>query len=173
MWAADRAHMTRRRRCSDPATWHSRPVIIRTATSEDLDGLRDIFRRASLSNSGDRQNLLGSPEMLIWNFSSGLTRVAVDEAGALLGFATVFGLDGGRELDDLFVDPNRRRQGIALRLIRDAVESAEADGVPWIEVTGNLHAAEFYAAAGFVHVGVALTAFESAPRLRLTVPATH
>jgi GNAT superfamily N-acetyltransferase len=144
--------------------------MIRTAIADDLEGLRRVYRRASLSNEGDRENLLASPEVLIWNSSPGETRVAVDDAGAVLGFATVITGNGGRELDDLFVDPDRMRQGIAMQLVRDAALSAEADGVPWIEVTGNPHAAEFYAAAGFVYLGEASTLFGPAPRLRLTVP---
>ena len=143
-------------------------MIIRSATSADLDGVRDVYRRASLSNAGDRENLLASPDLLLWEHSSGVTRVAVEE-DTVLGFATVTTIDGESELDDLFVDPDRRRQGIAMRLIHDAVAAAAADGVRWIEVTGNPHAAEFYAAAGFVSVGRAMTLFGPAPRMRLYV----
>ena len=62
-------------------------------------------------------------------------------------------IEGGLELEDLFVDPEAMRQGVATRLVLDAVTRAASEGVPWIEVTANRHAAEFYASAGFVHVG--------------------
>ena len=61
------------------------------------------------------------------------------------------------------------RQGVATRLILDLVGDAARDGVPWIEVTANEHAAEFYASAGFVRVGEEQTLFGPAPRLRRDV----
>ena len=147
--------------------------MIRTMVADDLQGVRAVYRRASLSNDGDRASLLASPEVLVWDGTPEQTRVAVDVAGEVLGFATVITVEGGRELDDLFVDPDRMRQGIAMQLIRDAASSAEEAGVPWIEVTGNPHAAEFYAAAGFVYLREAQTLFGPAPRLRLTLSTTR
>lgn len=76
------------------------------------------------------------------------TLVAVDDAGELLGFATATPVEDGLELDDLFVDPAFMRRGVARALIGRLVEEAAADGRQWIEVTGNEHAAGFYAAAG-------------------------
>jgi hypothetical protein len=37
---------------------------LRLATSDDLPALNDLFRRSSLSNEGDRQNLLAHPDAL-------------------------------------------------------------------------------------------------------------
>jgi predicted N-acetyltransferase YhbS len=147
----------------------------RTATDDDVSVLRDIYRRSSLSNHGDRANLLAHPEALQWTgagVAEHRTRVAVDEGGSILGFVTVVDIDGGQELEDLFVDPTAMRQGVATRLVRDAVREATRSGVPWIEVTGNLHAAEFYASAGFVRIGEEQTLFGPAPRLRRDLSAT-
>ena len=144
-------------------------ISIRGASDRDLDVLRDIYRRASLSNDGDRAHLLASPAALHWGgdrIAAGRTRVATDGHGRILGFATVVSIEGGLELEDLFVDPDVRRQGVAPQLVLDAVAQAAHDGVAWIEVTANHHAAEFYASAGFVRVGDEQTLLGPAPRLR-------
>jgi GNAT superfamily N-acetyltransferase len=144
----------------------------RLADERDLDVLRAVFRRASLSNEGDRANLLASPATLHWTGSgiaTGSTRLATDHDGQVLGFATAVPIEGGLELEDLFVDPDARRQGVATRLVLDLVADAARDGASWIEVTANDHAAEFYASAGFVKVGEEQTLFGPAPRLRRDV----
>jgi GNAT superfamily N-acetyltransferase len=147
----------------------------RLATEDDLGELRDVFRRASLSNENDRANLLTAPEALHWagdGIAERRTRVAVDADGDILGFATVVDIDGGQELEDLFVDPDAMRRGVATQLVQEAASEGTRSGVPWIEVTGNQHAAEFYASAGFVRVGVEQTLFGPAPRLRRDLSAT-
>lgn len=144
-------------------------ISTRLANDRDLEVLRDIYRRASLSNEGDRAKLLGSPAELHWagdGLAAGRTRVATDGRGRILGFATVVSIEGGLELEDLFVDPDAMRQGVASRLVLDAMVQAARDGVAWIEVTANNHAAQFYASAGFVRVGDEQTLFGPAPRLR-------
>ena len=92
--------------------------------------------------------------------------MATDGRGRILGFATVVRIEGGLELEDLFVDPDAMRQGVASRLVLDAIAQAARDGLARIEVTANNHAAEFYASAGFVRVGDEQTLFGPAPRLR-------
>jgi len=147
----------------------------RPATEDDLGVLRDLYRRSSLSNENDRANLLATPEALQWagdGIVERCTRVAVDEDGTILGFATAVDIKGGQELEDLFVDPDAMRQGVATQLVEDAVSEAARSGVPWIEVTGNQHAAEFYASAGFVQVRDEQTLFGPAPRLRRDLSAT-
>ena len=147
-------------------------ISIRPGKDDDLGALRAIYRRASLSNEGDRPHLLGAPETLLWagdGLAAGGTTVATDADGRILGFATVIDILGGLELEDLFVDPDAMRQGVATRLVLGAVAQAARDGVPWIEVTANTHAAEFYASAGFVRVGEQPTQFGPAPRLRRDV----
>jgi hypothetical protein len=41
-------------------------LSIRTAARADLDQLRDIYRRSSLHNDGDRVALLAHPEALVF-----------------------------------------------------------------------------------------------------------
>src|SRR5512142_1650106 len=109
--------------------------IIRTAVATDLPALRRLYRAASLSNAGDAPTLLARPEYLVFageGIAEGRTRVAVagpEGDGPLLGFATVATChDGEPELEDLFVDPGRRRRGIARLLVRDVVGTAREAG---------------------------------------------
>lgn len=150
----------------------SSPVTIRTADPGDLAAVQDVFRRASLSNDGDREVLLAHPEFLVFAplpLAEGRTRVAVAEDDTVVGFATLLVTEGAAELDDLFVDPTWMRRGIATRLIDDAVAVARGLGVAYVDVTANEHAMAFYVSVGFVPHGEASTTFGPAPRLRLVI----
>jgi GNAT superfamily N-acetyltransferase len=143
--------------------------MIRTGTPADLDAARGVYRRASLSNAGDRDNLLAHPEYLILSpegLAEGRTQVA-DQDGSVVGFATWAETAGTVDLEDLFVDPDYRRRGIAIALVARIAEVLRARGVQRLEVTANPHAMEFYRAAGFTDCGVAETAFGTAPRMVL------
>jgi GNAT superfamily N-acetyltransferase len=99
---------------------------------------------------------------------SGCVRVAVDDEGVPLGFATVVpGSERVGELDGLFVEPEHMRRGIGRMLIDDAVTIARRRGDARIEVTANPAALEFYAALGFVIDGEAPTRFGPATRMHL------
>lgn len=144
---------------------------IRDATVADLTALRDVFRRASLSNDGDREVLLAHPEALEYADAwvvRGLTRVALVD-GRVVGFATTVPEGDRAELEDLFVAPERMRSGVARALVADAVGRMRAAGVRRIDVTANEHAADFYAAVGFEEVGTAETEFGPAPRRSRTL----
>jgi GNAT superfamily N-acetyltransferase len=147
-------------------------LVVRAAEAGDLDVLQGVFRRAALSNAGDREVLLAHPEALVWSgeaIAGGRVRVAVED-GAVVGFATTVPADGGLELDDLFVEPDRMRRGAGRRLVGDVLDMARADGVAHVWVTANPHAMAFYTAVGFVPDGTAPTLFGPAPRLRLDLP---
>jgi GNAT superfamily N-acetyltransferase len=124
--------------------------VIRTAVAADLPALQQVYRAASLSNADDAPLLLARPEFLVFagdGIAAGDTLVALDQ-GVIVGFGTLV----GDELEDLFVDPDRRRRGIARRLVAGLAEAARASGLRQIWVTGNPHAQEFYLAVGFVEV---------------------
>jgi GNAT superfamily N-acetyltransferase len=144
-------------------------VRIRTAVAADLDPIREVFRRASLSNAGDREALLAHPDVLVWpdTIAEGRTRVAVDPAGAVAGFASTLVVDGRLELEDLFVDPDRMRRQVARRLVEDVLSAARAAGFGYVEVEANPHAMAFYTAVGFVPYATTRTRFGPAQRLRL------
>jgi ribosomal protein S18 acetylase RimI-like enzyme len=145
--------------------------MIRLGTSADLAAANGVYHRASLSNEGDRDNLLAHPEYLILGpagLAEGRTHVA-EQDGTVVGFATWAKTAGDVELEDLFVDPGHRRRGIATALVSRIAEVLRAQGAERLEVTANPHALEFYRAAGFTDCGVAETDFGTAPRMVRTL----
>jgi GNAT superfamily N-acetyltransferase len=145
--------------------------MIRLGTPADLAAAEEVFRNASLSNEGDRENLLAHPEYLVLEpagLAEGRTYVA-EEDGVLAGFATWSATPGGAELEDLFVDPAYMRRGIATALVARITDVLRARGVRQIEVIASLYAVGFYRAAGFTGAGPAQTDFGSALRMVLTV----
>ena len=145
--------------------------MIRLGTSADLPAAAGVYRRASLSNAGDRDHLLAHPEYLILGpegLAEDRTYVA-EEDGSVVGLATWVEARGIFELEDLFVDPGWRRRGIATALVSRIVDVLRERGVRCLEVTANSHASGFYSAAGFTDCGVAETEFGSASRKRLAI----
>ncbi len=145
--------------------------MIRVGTSADLAPATSVYRRASLSNACDRDNLLAHPEYLILGpegLAEGRTHVA-EEDGSLVGFATWIETAGTVELEDLFVDPGYMRRGIAAALVNRIVDVLRARGIERLEVTANPHALGFYRAVGFIDCGIAETEFGTAPRMELAI----
>ena len=137
----------------------------------DLPAANEVFRSASLSNAGDRDNLLAHPEFLILGpeaLAEGRTYLA-EEGGSLAGFASWAEAGGITELEDLFVHPGWMRRGIATALVHRIAQVTRARGVERLEVTANPDAMGFYRAAGFVDCGVAETYFGTAPRMVLAL----
>ena len=102
--------------------------MIRLATSADLAAAASVYRRASLSDAGYRDNLLAHPEYLILapeGLAEGRTHVA-EQDGSLAGFATWAETAGTIELEDLFVDPGYMRRGIATALLNRITEILRA-----------------------------------------------
>jgi len=116
-----------------------------------MPALRDVFRRSSLSNDGDRMKLLAHPDVLELSdqaVTDGRTRVA-DADGRVIGFATWLGTGEVTEIEDLFVDPDWMRRGVGRALVLDLITLALRRGVRRVEVTGNPHARAFYENVGF------------------------
>ena len=144
-------------------------IGIRAGVSDDLESLRDIYRRASLSIDGLRQALLAHPEVLELSGAGlveGRTRVAVIGDGVIAGFITRLDLNPGTvEVEDLFVDPERMRRGVGRRLLDDLVSDARRRGMTSVEVTANAGALPFYRSAGFTPVRTVATRFGPATRM--------
>ena len=146
--------------------------VIRDAMPADLAALRDVYRRASLSNEGDRETLLANPDALEFPGLGGddrRTRVATAD-GRIAGFATSVPAGDVIELDDLFVDPSWMRQGAGRALVLDAVAIARELGAGRVEVTANPHALVFYGKAGFIAGHEVQTRF--GPGLRMHIDVT-
>jgi GNAT superfamily N-acetyltransferase len=145
---------------------------IRTATAPDHEQVSRVFARASLSNDGDRDNLLAHPHLLRFDatvLDNEETRVAV-VGGRVVGFATLRHVDDeAAELDDLFVDPDWMRQGIARALVTDLAEQAKRQGLSRIDLAANAHAMAFYEAAGFIADGTVDTTFGVATHMHRDV----
>lgn len=150
-------------------------VRVRTASVDDLPALRDVFRRASLTNLEDAPALLEHPELLVLgdrSVRSGWTRAAVAADGTVVGFAAAVPHGRALELDDLFVDPPAMGRGIGRVLVDDVVARARREGVERVEVTGNPAARAFYERVGFVAVGEVATLLGPGIRMHLHVSAS-
>jgi ribosomal protein S18 acetylase RimI-like enzyme len=145
--------------------------MIRLGTSADLAAASSVYRRASLSNADDRDNLLAYPEYLILGpegLAEGRTRVA-ERDGSVAGFATWAETVGAIEMEDLFADPGYRKRGIATALVSRIAEVVRAQGAERLEVTANPHTLGFYRAVGFADCGIAETVFGAVLRMVLVL----
>lgn len=147
--------------------------MLRTGGPADVEAVRGVFRRASLSNPTDRALLTARPELLELPDDAvrdGRVRVAVLD-GRVVGFATTAVHDTHVELEDLFVDPDHHRAGVGRALVDDAVATTARAGRGALEVDANPAATAFYRAVGFEPLGEVVTAGSPAVRMRAPVPA--
>ncbi len=148
-------------------------ILIREASIDDYSAMARVFRRASLSNPGDREALLAHPDALHLSeelIRGGRARLAMLANGTIIGFASTRQGDlGVLELEDVFVDPDWQRQGAARRLIQQIASEARDDRTPRIEVTANPHALEFYRSAGFTTDRETQTGFGPGLRMHLDI----
>ena len=147
--------------------------MIRDAAPGDMAALSGVYRRSSLSNEGDRPDLLAHPETLELSdlaVRERRTRAAVAE-DEIVGFASWLGAGDAFEIEDLFVEPGWMRRGIGRALVLDMIAIARGRGIGRVEVTANPHALAFYENAGFVIYREVVTRFRTAPRMRLDVTA--
>ena len=144
----------------------ARPLFIRPARSEELDGLGALKLRASLAwgELTDELNALPAARRVP---TEHLPHVFVAEvAGQVVGYAAVLPRDDGEaELDDLFVAPEAWRQGVGARLMAEAERRATALGGRALHVISHPRAQAFYEACGFQPAGEVTTSLGPAPEL--------
>ena len=140
---------------------------IRLARAEERERLEDLQRRASMALGDYRDQLEAHPdavELPARHIALGGVLVAEVE-GAIAGFAVVLDQDNRAELDGLFVEPVRWRQGIGKALVDKAVHLARDRGLSLMTVVANPAARDFYEKCGFTVEGEAQTRFGPALRM--------
>ncbi len=147
-------------------------ISIRVASISERPALEALQWRASLVAPDYRDALLADPDAIsIPDDQLASERVLICEvAGVLAGFAVLLPReDGDAELDGLFVEPDRWRQGLGARLVREAATRAGAAGARHLQVVANPTALAFYTACGFEQTGQQATRFGPAILMRLAV----
>jgi aminoglycoside 6'-N-acetyltransferase I len=141
-------------------------VTLRLATAGDLPVLLDLavafyeedgFTTPRAALDANLRVLLDSP-------GRARVAVAVAEGDRVVGFGvttTTFGLENGlvAELEDLYVAPPARRQGLARALIEDSAQWAASIGAARLEIViapngqDVSHLFRYYTARGFTDEG--------------------
>jgi N-acetylglutamate synthase-like GNAT family acetyltransferase len=88
-----------------------------------------------------------------------LTFICAYQANQLVGFVNL-AWDGGIHafILDTTVHPNVRRQGIGIKLVTLAAETARQKGIKWLHVDYEPHLSTFYQKCGFRHTEAGLMA---------------
>lgn len=139
-------------------------IIIRSAVAGDVNALRDIFLRASLTYEGAGELMAAHPGWFVWDDAMLPFALAAVVDERVVGFASARPVGDFLELEDLFTDPDWMRQGVASALIADIARRGLR-----IEVSANPHALGFYESAGFVVSGITDTEGGPVPRMYLEV----
>ena len=140
---------------------------IRLARIEEREALEDLQRRASLAIGTYNAQLEAHPDAI----HLPATQIALGEVlvaeidGEIAGFAVLVDKGSSAELDGLFVEPARWRQGIGAALIDEAVHVARHRGLSLVTVVAEPGAREFYEKCGFRLEGEAETRFGPALRM--------
>ena len=148
-------------------------MLVRPGSLDDLPGMAAVFRRAVLTNEGDRNLLLEHPELTVLQPpAENDVELVAEVTACLVGFATARALgDDTFTVRDLFVDPDHMRSGVGRALMDAVVAAARRSGRTRIEVQANRHAVTFYGRLGFVVVHEVQLEFGTALQMVLSVPA--
>ncbi len=147
-------------------------MLVRPGSLDDVPAMAWVFRRAVLTNEGDRDLLSEHPELTVLEPPAEDDVVLVAEVtGRLVGFATARALDDDAfTVTDLFVDPDHMRSGIGRALIEAVVVVATRSERTRIEVEANRHSVAFYRRLGFVAIQAVQVEFGTALRMVMSVP---
>jgi ribosomal protein S18 acetylase RimI-like enzyme len=123
-------------------------VVVRTAGPSDADAVTGVFLASRATAMPWLPDLHSDAETRQWVerevLATGITWVATDPDGAVVGFAVL----RGSVLEHLYLRPDRRGEGIG-RLLLDTVRRAGPDGVTLHVFQRNTAARAFYEHAGF------------------------
>jgi GNAT superfamily N-acetyltransferase len=140
---------------------------IRLASKDERGQLEDLQRRASLALDDYREALVANPDAIqlpAEQIALGEVLVA-DIEGVIAGFAVILDRTDRAELDGLFVEPARWRQGIGNALVNAAIHLARDRGLSLVTVVASPTAWQFYEQCGFTVEGEEQTRFGPALRM--------
>ena len=150
--------------------------MIRDAVAADAPALTRIVR-GSAAYGGAYRTMVAAQLIDEAYLAANPTRVCVDDAGVVVGFASLLvpgrGVAGEAELDFMFVADDRQGLGIGRALLADVLDLGRRLGVACLHIVSHPPAEAFYRAVGAVRVGDIPPAGRitwSRPLLRLDVP---
>jgi ribosomal-protein-alanine N-acetyltransferase len=120
-------------------------VIVRSATRDDVDGLQALEERlfgVDAWSSGSVAEEVGNGHVLV-----------AEDDGQVVGYVATRAAGDAVDLTRVGVVPDRRRGGLATRLLDAALSAVPTAQPVLLEVSaGNAGALAFYVAAGFVEI---------------------
>lgn len=141
-------------------------ISIRPIHADEALQLAEIKRRCTIANADHVGELMAIPGALQVSPEHIQHVLAAESAEGLIGFATVLPpVNGIAEVEDLFVDPEFWRQGVATLLMKVAEEQALTNGARSLHVVSGKQARQFYESLGFQFKGMTMTQFSAAPTL--------
>lgn len=127
-------------------------IALRTATIDDLDAIMAL-ETASFGLTAWARETMAAEMTSEW----GRYVVAVDEAGAIVGYVGLRAVGVEGDIQTIAVAEAARGTGLGRRLLAEAQQDARARGVQelFLEVReDNAPARALYASEGFVEIGV-------------------
>ena len=110
------------------------PIVVRKATADDVASMQavDVAARQRFREIDEARIARAADDQPYW--TEGLTRaateqrawVAVDDLGAVIGFAVAWVVDGEGHLDELAVTPAHGRRGVGRALVDEVLEAVTA-----------------------------------------------
>ena len=144
-------------------------LVIRLAVNSEQRQLEALQWRASLANENDREALLAHQdaiELPLEQIANGDVFVFEIE-GVIAGFAAIrSGANQEIEIDGLFVEPLKQRQGAGRLLVGYCARAAVERKCGAMSVVATPHACAFYVSCGFTQIGFCQTRFGLAPLMR-------
>jgi ribosomal protein S18 acetylase RimI-like enzyme len=114
------------------------PIVVRNATAADVASMQavDVAARQRFREIDDPRIARAADDPPY--YAEGLTRaaneqrawVAIDDLGAVIGFAVAWVIDGEGYLDELAVTPAHGRRGVGRALVDDVLAWSAARGLP-------------------------------------------
>jgi ribosomal protein S18 acetylase RimI-like enzyme len=114
------------------------PIVVRNATADDVASMQavDVVARQRFREIDDPRIARAADDPPYK--AEGLTRaateqrawVAVDDLGAVIGFAMAWVIDGEGHLDELAVTPAHGRRGVGRALVDEVLAWSAARGLP-------------------------------------------